>query len=114
MPRQTAKAWRLISACREIFDMLLMALEDLQAGLKQALELPIAGIGDQRGFEGAVHGLVIGDLIVHIGLVEGGTLEGRHCRHYAAHKHPKVRAWPANHPPGSCFAGFAGEADTNA
>jgi len=55
--------------------MLLMALKYLQAGLQQALQLLIAGGGDELGLKCAVHGLVVGDLVGDIGLVERRTLQ---------------------------------------
>jgi hypothetical protein len=51
--------------------VLLMALEDLQACLQQALQLGIAGRGDQLRFQHAVDRLVVGNLVGDIGLVEG-------------------------------------------
>src|SRR4051812_8870363 len=58
----------------DVLGMLLMALEDLQAGLQQALQFGIAGGGNQQGFERAVDRLVIGDFIGDIGLVVRGAL----------------------------------------
>src|SRR5450759_294342 len=54
----------------DVFGMLLVALEDLQAGLQQALELGIAGRRNEQALERAIDGLVIGDLVGDIGLVE--------------------------------------------
>src|SRR6185312_17334111 len=55
--------------------MLLMALENLQAGFQQALQLGVLCRRDQRGLQRLVDLLVIGDLVIDISLVEGGTLE---------------------------------------
>src|SRR5674476_1318649 len=52
-----------------------MALENLQAGLQQALELGIARRRNQQGLERAVDGLVVGDLVGDIGLVESRAAE---------------------------------------
>src|SRR6266498_176420 len=65
----------LFEFARDLLGMLLVALEDLQAGFQKALELAIAGGGDEQGLERAIHLLVIGHLIVDIGLVESRTLE---------------------------------------
>ena len=50
--------------------MLLVALEDLQAGLQQALQFTVLSGRNQQGFKRAVDGLVVGDLVGGIGLVE--------------------------------------------
>src|SRR3954452_15344633 len=55
----------------DVLGVLLMTLEDLQAGLQQALELGIAGGRNELSFQRAVDRLVIGDLVGDIGLVEG-------------------------------------------
>ena len=59
----------------DVLGMLLVALEDLQAGLQQALQFGIAGRRNEQGLERAVDRLVIGDLVVDIGLVERGALQ---------------------------------------
>jgi hypothetical protein len=58
-----------------VLGVLLVALEDFQAGLQQALELGIVCRRDQRAFERAVDGLVVGDLVIDIRLVERRSLE---------------------------------------
>src|SRR6266566_980983 len=55
--------------------VLLVALENLQAGLQQALELAVIRRRNELRLERAVHGLMVGDLIVDIGLVERGAVE---------------------------------------
>ena len=50
--------------------MLLMALENLQAGLEQALELGVARGRDQLLLQRAIHRLVVGDFVGDIGFVE--------------------------------------------
>jgi hypothetical protein len=46
-----------------LFGVLLMPLEDFEAGLQQALEFRIAGGRNERSRKRAVDGLVISDLI---------------------------------------------------
>src|SRR5476649_2216756 len=65
----------LFQAGGDMFGVLLVALENLQAGLQQALQLRVAGIGDQRGLQRAIDRLVIGDFVGDIGLVELGALQ---------------------------------------
>ena len=67
----------LLQLGRDVFGMLLVALEDLQPRLQQALQLGIAGRRNEQGFERAVDRLVIGDLVVDVGLVERGALQFR-------------------------------------
>ena len=50
--------------------VLLMTLKNLQAGPQQALELNVVRGGNERAFKRAVHGLVVGDFVGDIGLVE--------------------------------------------
>src|SRR5262245_7601003 len=66
---------RSLQRSGEVLGVLLMALEDLQAGGEQILELAIVGGRDQRALQRTVDGLVIGRLILGIGLVEGGAVE---------------------------------------
>ena len=65
----------LLQFGRDVFGMLLVALENLQPRLQQALQLGIAGRRNEQGFERAVDRLVIGDLVVDVGLVERGALQ---------------------------------------
>src|ERR1035437_8304357 len=60
---------------RDVFGVLLMALEYLQAGFQQALQLGIVRRRNQRALERAVHGLMVGDLVVDIRLVERRAVE---------------------------------------
>ena len=53
--------------------MLLVAVENLQAGFQETLELGVAGRGNEQAFERAIHLFMVGHFIVDIGLVEGGT-----------------------------------------
>jgi choline dehydrogenase-like flavoprotein len=48
--------------------MLLMALEDLQAGLQQVLQFCVIGRWNQLGLKCTVDGLMVGDLIGNVGL----------------------------------------------
>jgi hypothetical protein len=57
--------------------MLLVALENFQAGLEQALELGIAGRRNERAFERAIHRLVVGDFVRDVSLVKGGAVKLR-------------------------------------
>src|SRR5262245_11501864 len=57
--------------------MLLVALEEFQAGLQQAFELGIVRRGDKRAFERTVDGLMVGNLVVDICLVECRAFELR-------------------------------------
>src|SRR5690242_4835317 len=65
----------LLQFCRDHLGMLLMALEDFQAGLQQALQLGIVGRRDQLRFQRAVDRLVVGDLVGDIGLVVFGAFQ---------------------------------------
>jgi hypothetical protein len=47
--------------------MLLMLLEELEAGFQQALKLAVLRGGDQRRCERSVDGLMIGDFVLGIG-----------------------------------------------
>ena len=57
--------------------MLLVALENLQPGLQQALQFRVVGGRDQQGLERAIDSLVVGDFVGGIGLVEFGALQLR-------------------------------------
>jgi hypothetical protein len=61
----------------DLFGVLLMPLEDLEAGLQQALEFRIAGGRNEHRLKRAIHGLVIRDLIGNISLVELRAIELR-------------------------------------
>src|SRR4051794_19657278 len=65
----------LLQVGGDFLGVLLMALEDLQAGLQQALQLRIAGGGNELGFQRRVDRLVVGDLIGDVGLVVGGAAQ---------------------------------------
>src|SRR5579871_6288578 len=73
--RPVVMALSLLQLGLDMLRMLLVALKDLQPGLQQPLQLRIAGGGDELGFQRVVHGLVVGDLVFDIGLVEGCALE---------------------------------------
>src|SRR5438045_2778644 len=55
----------------EMAGVLLVLLEELQAGLQQRLQFGILGVGDQRRFQCAVDRLVVGDLVLGVGDVVG-------------------------------------------
>src|SRR5487761_2117176 len=59
----------------DVLGMLLMALENLQAGLQQALQLRVFGGRNKRRLQRAVDRLVIGDFVGDIGLVEFRALQ---------------------------------------
>src|SRR5450759_998262 len=59
----------------DVFGVLFVALENLQAGLQQALQLRVVRVGNKRGLERAVDRLVIGDLVGDIGLVDFRALQ---------------------------------------
>src|SRR5260370_12540676 len=62
--------------CRcNMFGVLLVALENLQAGLQQALQLRVVRVGNERCLQRAIDCLVIGDFVGDIGLVEFRALE---------------------------------------
>src|SRR5215475_3183924 len=52
----------LLQACRDMLGVLLVALENFQAGFQQALQLGIAGRWNQLLFDRAVDRLVVSDL----------------------------------------------------
>src|SRR5262249_17530314 len=66
---------RLLQVRQDVLGVLLVALEDLQAGAEQVLELGIRRRRDERALERAVHRLVVGDLVRRVGLVERRTAE---------------------------------------
>src|SRR5579859_128234 len=59
----------------DVFGMLLMALENLQAGLQQAFQLGVVRGWNKRGLQRAIDRLVIGDFVGDIGLVEFRALQ---------------------------------------
>ncbi len=67
----------LLQRCSDIFGVLLMPLENLEAGLQQALEFRIAGGRNERSLKRAIHGLVISDLIGNVSRVELRAIELR-------------------------------------
>src|SRR5215471_14828191 len=67
----------LFQVGRDVLGVLLVALENLQAGLQQTFELAVAGRGNKRAFKRAIHGLVVFDFVGDIGLVKSGTVELR-------------------------------------
>ena len=71
----------LLYVSRDMLGVLLVALENLQAGLQQALEVGVVGRGNKRAFKRAVHGLVVRDLVGDIGLVECDAVELGRIRH---------------------------------
>ena len=52
--------------------MLLVTLEDLEPRRQEILELRIARVRNERGFERSVHRFVVGNFVVRIGFVEFG------------------------------------------
>ena len=60
--------------------MLKMRLEQGQAALQQALQLGVLSIGNKRVLQRGIDCLVIGDLVVDIGLVEGGAARAGELR----------------------------------
>src|SRR6185437_8062619 len=62
----------LLYGHRQMLGVRLVFLEQLQAGLQQALQLGVLGVGDERVGQGPVDRLVVGDLVVDVRLVEGG------------------------------------------
>jgi hypothetical protein len=55
--------------------MLLVALENLETSLQQALQLRVVRVGNKRCLQRAIDCVVIGDFIGDIGLVEFRALE---------------------------------------
>ena len=76
---------RLLQLSGDFFCLLLMSLENLEAGLQQALELGIASGRNERRLKCAIHSLMIRHLVGNISLIEGraaklrqfGALVGR-------------------------------------
>ena len=58
-----------------MFGVLLVALENLQAGLQQALQLRVVRVWNKRCLQRAIDGLVIGDFVGDIGFVECRALQ---------------------------------------
>src|SRR5262245_10478905 len=63
--------------------MLKMRLEQGQPALQQALQLGVLSIGNWHVLQRGVYCLVIGDLFVNIGLVEGGAAQAGELRAFA-------------------------------
>src|SRR5690606_16252662 len=59
----------------DMLRMLLVTLEQLQAGFEQALQFGVLGRGNEQGFKRAIDLLMEGDLIFDICLVKSSTLE---------------------------------------
>src|SRR5664279_933591 len=55
--------------------MFLMFPEELEVGFQQALKLAILRGRDQRRFERSIDGLMIGNFVLGIGLVKGGSAQ---------------------------------------
>src|SRR6185437_12961008 len=60
--------------------MFLMALENLEAGLEQTLQLWVLRRWNQRAFERAVHRVVIVDFVLGVLFVEGGAFHAFELR----------------------------------
>src|SRR6185312_5513122 len=67
------KVIALFQLVDEHLRVLLMALENLEAGREQILELRIFRVGDQRVLERAVDRLVKGEFVRRVGLIESGA-----------------------------------------
>src|SRR5579864_867039 len=65
----------LFELCRDLLGVLLVTLEDLQAGLQQLLQFGVARRRDERLLQRAVDGLMVGDLVLDVGLVESGAAQ---------------------------------------
>src|SRR5262249_23095006 len=65
----------LLQVRRHVLGVLLVALEEFQAGAQQIPEFGVAGGWNERALERAVDRLVIGDLVRRIGLVERRAAE---------------------------------------
>src|SRR5258705_10367857 len=65
----------LLQAGGDVFGMLLVALENLETSLQQALQLRVVRVGNKRYLQRAIDCLVIGDFVGDIGLVELRVLE---------------------------------------
>src|SRR5688500_11546377 len=66
---------RSLQACRKMLGVLLMALEDFQAGLQQRLKLPIIGRRNERLLERPIDGLVVASLVGRVRFIECGAGE---------------------------------------
>src|SRR6266404_2317336 len=65
----------LLQAGGDVFGMLLVALENLETSLQQALQLRLVRGWNKRCLQRAIDCLVIGDFVGDIGLVEFRALE---------------------------------------
>src|SRR6185436_6494390 len=65
----------LLDRHRRVFGVLLMALEELEAGLEQRLQLAVRRRRNQRRLERAVDGLVVRHFVRNVGLVERRAAE---------------------------------------
>src|SRR5258708_13403836 len=65
----------LLEASRDLFGMLFVALENLQAGLQQALQFRVVRAGNKRRLKRAIDRLVIVDFFADIGLLKFGALQ---------------------------------------
>src|SRR5258705_7495442 len=65
----------LLQASGDLFGMQLVALENLETSLQQALQLRVVRVGNKRCLQRAVDGLVVGHFVGDIGLVEFRALE---------------------------------------
>ena len=71
--RAIASGLLLFETGCDLLGVLLVALENLEAGLQQALQFGVFGRRDQRLLKSADHRLVEGDFVIDIRLVEGST-----------------------------------------
>jgi hypothetical protein len=67
----------LLQLAHEMLGMLLMLLEELEGDFQQALNLTVLRGGDQRRSERSIDGLMIGDFVLGIGFVKGGSAQFR-------------------------------------
>src|SRR5215472_10307668 len=65
----------LLELRRNLLGVLLVTLENFQTGLQQFFQLGVARRRNQRLLQRAVDGLMVGDLVIHIGLVECGAAQ---------------------------------------
>src|SRR6185503_11797090 len=70
-PAYTGQTGMLLQPSGQVLGVHLVLLEQLQSSLQQALQLGVLGVRDEGVLQGAVDGLVVGDLVLGIGLVEG-------------------------------------------
>src|SRR6476661_4091903 len=73
--RPGAMRGSLLQLGGDLFGVLLVALENLQAGLQQALQFRVVRGRNKLRLKRAIDRLVIGDFVVGIGFVERGALE---------------------------------------